>query len=84
MRTRINGAANLSARTRPNRGASANLAMRGSPEIFQPNRAKSRMRDQFWRFPTTSRLKVNELLNKEIEVLTVQQEINTQARATSR
>src|SRR6266700_4191880 len=31
---------------------------------------------------TTSRLRrVNELLNKEIEVLTVQQEINTQARA---
>jgi ATP-dependent Lon protease len=31
---------------------------------------------------TTARLKrVNELLNKEIEVLTVQQEINTQARA---
>ena len=31
---------------------------------------------------TTTRLKrVNELLNKEIEVLTVQQEINTQARA---
>jgi HSP20 family molecular chaperone IbpA/Lon protease-like protein len=32
---------------------------------------------------TTARLhRVNELLNKEIEVLTVQQEINTQARAT--
>ena len=31
---------------------------------------------------TTARLRrVNELLNKEIEVLTVQQEINTQARA---
>lgn len=33
-------------------------------------------------FDTTARLRrVNELLNKEIEVLTVQQEINTQARA---
>jgi ATP-dependent Lon protease len=33
-------------------------------------------------FDTTERLRrVNELLNKEIEVLTVQQEINTQARA---
>src|SRR5919199_687704 len=31
--------------------------------------------------PTTRLRRVNELLNKEIEVLTVQQEINTQARA---
>src|SRR5438046_10184158 len=31
--------------------------------------------------PTARLRRVNELLNKEIEVLTVQQEINTQARA---
>jgi ATP-dependent Lon protease len=31
--------------------------------------------------PTTRLRRVNELLNKEVEVLTVQQEINTQARA---
>ncbi len=40
-------------------------------------------RKAFWTFPIRSNdlRRVNDLLSKEIDVLTVQQEINTQARA---